>query len=143
MIELKDHQVAQFVNELTKVAKTYGQTQQLRDRISDVVQRTLQVGAHAPKTMQMAPSCIGKPCACPKGQCSEAQAEPSEAVTVNIPVRPPPRPFPHETAGVRQLRSSLSLQLSEDLKAARTRQWEEVMRHSDDDTHCYRPSSLG
>ncbi len=38
---MKDHEIAQFVNELTKAAKTYGQTQQLRARIAEIVKRNL------------------------------------------------------------------------------------------------------
>ncbi len=38
---MKDHEIAQFVTELTKAAKTYGQTQQLRARIAEIVKRNL------------------------------------------------------------------------------------------------------
>lgn len=34
---VKDHQIAQAVNELTEIARRYHDTQQLRDRISKVV----------------------------------------------------------------------------------------------------------
>jgi hypothetical protein len=36
---IKDHQIAQAVNELTAIAREYGHSQQLRDRISRVVVR--------------------------------------------------------------------------------------------------------
>lgn len=39
---MKHHEIAKLVNELTKVAKQYGQTQQLRERIANVVVPTLQ-----------------------------------------------------------------------------------------------------
>lgn len=35
--QLKDHELADFVNQLTKVANKYGNTQQLRAQISEVV----------------------------------------------------------------------------------------------------------
>ena len=35
--DMKDHEIAQLVSELTQVAKDYGQTQQLRARISEIV----------------------------------------------------------------------------------------------------------
>lgn len=34
---MKDHEKAKLVNELTAIAKQYGQTQQLRDRIAHCV----------------------------------------------------------------------------------------------------------
>lgn len=34
---MKDHEIAQLVNELTKVAKEFHATQQLRERISQLV----------------------------------------------------------------------------------------------------------
>ena len=34
---MKDHEIRELVNELTKIAKTYAHTQQLRSRISGVV----------------------------------------------------------------------------------------------------------
>lgn len=34
---MKDHEIAKLVNDLTAVAREYGQTQQLRDRISQLV----------------------------------------------------------------------------------------------------------
>lgn len=34
---MKDHEIRELVNELTKIAKEYGQTQQLRQRILGVV----------------------------------------------------------------------------------------------------------
>ena len=34
---MKDHQVAKLINDLTDVAKTYAHTEQLRDRISQLV----------------------------------------------------------------------------------------------------------
>jgi hypothetical protein len=34
---MKDHEIAQLVNELVEVAKTYWHTQQLRERISRLV----------------------------------------------------------------------------------------------------------
>ena len=34
---MKDHEIREFVNELTEVAEQYGQTQQLRERIRGVV----------------------------------------------------------------------------------------------------------
>jgi len=39
---VKPHEIAKLVNELTKVAKQYGQTQQLRERIAYVVVPALQ-----------------------------------------------------------------------------------------------------
>lgn len=39
---MKPHEIAKLVNELTKVAKQYGQTQQLRERIAYVVVPALQ-----------------------------------------------------------------------------------------------------
>ena len=82
---MKDHEIAQFVNELTAVAKSFGQTQQLRDRLSEVVHRRLEHGRYAPKTMQLATSCVGKVCACPRGSCAEAAACPEDVVTVFVP----------------------------------------------------------
>jgi hypothetical protein len=38
---MKDHELAKFVNELTKVAKLYSGTQQLRSSISKLVMETL------------------------------------------------------------------------------------------------------
>jgi hypothetical protein len=35
--QLKDHQIAQTVNALTAIARDYGQTQQLRDRIANII----------------------------------------------------------------------------------------------------------
>jgi len=34
---MKDHEIAQFVNDLTDIAKTFGQTQQLREHIRSTV----------------------------------------------------------------------------------------------------------
>ena len=34
---MKHHEIAKLVNELTKIAKQYGQTQQLRERIAYLV----------------------------------------------------------------------------------------------------------
>ena len=34
---MKPHEIAKLVNELTKIAQQYGQTQQLRDRIAHAV----------------------------------------------------------------------------------------------------------
>ena len=39
---MKDHEVAQFVNELTTIAKEYGNTQQLREHISKCVKSHLE-----------------------------------------------------------------------------------------------------
>ena len=36
---MKDHEIREFVNELTVVAKKYGQTQQLREQILAVVNK--------------------------------------------------------------------------------------------------------
>lgn len=44
---LKDHQIAQLVNNLTTIARTYHGTQQLRQRISQCVCEALQVAAPA------------------------------------------------------------------------------------------------
>ena len=38
---MKDHEITLLVNELTKVARTYGQTEQLRARIAEVVIKTI------------------------------------------------------------------------------------------------------
>lgn len=38
---LKDHEIAQLVNELTKIAKEYAHTQQLRAHISRAVKEAL------------------------------------------------------------------------------------------------------
>lgn len=38
---MKHHEIRELVNELTKIAQDYGQTQQLRDRISRCVQRAV------------------------------------------------------------------------------------------------------
>ncbi|QFZ84560.1 hypothetical protein GFK26_18195 [Variovorax paradoxus] len=38
---LKDHQIAKLVNDLRDVAKEYGQSQQLRERIAEVVRAAL------------------------------------------------------------------------------------------------------
>lgn len=43
---LKDHQLAKLINELTSIAKTYGCTQQVRERIAGVVLSTLKPHAH-------------------------------------------------------------------------------------------------
>ncbi|MCY1206582.1 hypothetical protein D9M72_181550 [compost metagenome] len=51
---LKDHQIAKLVNDLRDVAKEYGQTQQLRERIAEVVRTAL--GGHAIE----APAAVGK-----------------------------------------------------------------------------------
>lgn len=40
-MDLKDHEIAQFVNRLTVIGKTYGHTQQLRENISQEVLATL------------------------------------------------------------------------------------------------------
>jgi hypothetical protein len=40
-VTYKDHEIREFVNELTKTAKEYGHTQQLRSRISEVVHNNL------------------------------------------------------------------------------------------------------
>lgn len=45
---LKDHQIAELVNELTVVAKEYANTQQLRERISGTVLRALKPGILQP-----------------------------------------------------------------------------------------------
>ncbi len=34
---MKDHEIRELVNELTQVARDYGQTQQLRDRIAGII----------------------------------------------------------------------------------------------------------
>lgn len=36
---MKDHEIAQFINELRDVAVMYGNTQQLRERIATVVKK--------------------------------------------------------------------------------------------------------
>lgn len=36
---MKDHEIAQFINELRDVAVEYGSTQQLRERIATVVKK--------------------------------------------------------------------------------------------------------
>lgn len=38
---MKPHEMREFVNRLTKIAKDYGQTQQLRERIAGEVVKTL------------------------------------------------------------------------------------------------------
>lgn len=86
---MKDHEIAQFVNQLTEVARTYGHTQQLRDRISEVVHRRLEHGPYARKTMQLAAGCVGKVCGCPRGSCAEAAACPEDTVTVFVPTSTP------------------------------------------------------
>ena len=100
---MKDHQVAQFVNELTQVAKTYGQTQQLRDRISEVVGKTLQVGHRA---SVLVPGVEELP--------SHVQAQ-------------------EAAQRIRETRTQLSLQLREQLHAIRSKDKKYMLRMLDDD----------
>jgi hypothetical protein len=52
-LKLKDHEIREMVNELTQVAKEYAGTQQLRERISEVVQGTIRIPkAGEPKMTQ-------------------------------------------------------------------------------------------
>lgn len=39
---MKDHEIAQFVNELTAAAQKYAETQQLREHIREVVMRHIE-----------------------------------------------------------------------------------------------------
>ena len=55
MAELKDHQIAQTVNALTIIAREYGQTQQLRERIAQAIVPIL-------KGQQECPLCRGDGC---------------------------------------------------------------------------------
>ncbi len=47
---MKHHEIAKLVNELTKIAKQYGQTQQLRERIAYLVVPALQGETTMPVT---------------------------------------------------------------------------------------------
>lgn len=42
---MKDHEIAAIVGELTKIARTYGATQQLRDRIAHFIVPVLRKSA--------------------------------------------------------------------------------------------------
>ena len=48
---MKDHEIAKLVNTLTEIAKVYGQTQQLRSRISvavtDAINKSLNIVAYS------------------------------------------------------------------------------------------------
>lgn len=46
---MKEHEVAKLINDLTEIARTYGHTQQLRERISYRVHEALIVSAQKPK----------------------------------------------------------------------------------------------
>ncbi len=48
IVDAKDHEIAQFVNRLTQIAQEFGQTQQLRERISQEVLATLRPPAPVP-----------------------------------------------------------------------------------------------
>lgn len=41
---MKDHEIAKLVNKLTEIAKTYGQTEQLRCRISEIILDECELG---------------------------------------------------------------------------------------------------
>lgn len=86
---MKDHEIAQFVNGLTTIAREYGQTQQLRERISQLVHDALKV-PQPPISMLMAPECVGKLCSCVPGICNAVRERPDEAVqvTVKFPLDP-------------------------------------------------------
>lgn len=135
---MKDHEIAQFVNQLTEVAKRYGQTQQLRDRISHVVLERLKPKSDAP--VALAPTCIGKRCSCMTGPCLEALDNPQDVMWVTPLQRSQLQPL-HPTSvektalsRVREKRMRLNLDLREQLQKIRTEEQEGLRRHLDDDT---------
>lgn len=130
MKQLKDHEVAQLVNELTRIGRVYGQTQQLRDRISQVVCSTLEVGNHRIKCMKISPSCIGKACGCAAGHCVEADASPEEAVTVHVPGLAEKE----AVVRIRGKNAHLFAVVREKILKIRNERNAEGLRHLDDDT---------
>lgn len=134
---MKDHEIAQVVNQLTAIGKTYGHTQQLRDRIAAVVVPLLKP-KEEPKTMLIAPFCIGKKCSCQPGNCAEVGMRPDTAVTVYIHDHSPAKPAREAVAEIRAQRSEFIANMNEKLRASREHDRKALLSLIDDETQiCY------
>lgn len=133
---MKDHEISQVVNQLTEVARTFGQSQQLRERISQLIVPLLK--PEEPKTMLIAPFCIGKKCSCGPGNCAEVGMRPDTAVTVYVHDHSPAKEVRDGVQEIRERRTHLNMKIRELVQVARNRDYKRMqLERPDGEQFCH------